>query len=334
MLAVCIVNPKASDGACLRKWPLIESSLKRLGIDTKLVSRKGDLRTITAETLAETADSNAACDSVLAAVGGDGTQHAVVNGIARFKENHENTWMPPYVPIPMGTGNNIAKSLFDFPLLGGRNGGVKAALRAIVDGTDRDVDLGMIRSGGECAGTFFLDAFSIGADAAVLAAKDESSAKLAENHPWLMSMVKGYPLYAWHGFGELLNLKPVEATVVVDSERWYSGPLFNIVVNDTAIYGGEFDITGTAFPDDGKLDAMISTSAAEHLHNYLRGFRRFPRTVRRVGTLSNGQSALKSGKTFEITMNEPRESQIDGELGSPDVSFVLTTISGALKIRV
>jgi hypothetical protein len=44
---VCVINPKASDGNCLRKWPFIESALNSCGVDCELVSREGDLRNIT-----------------------------------------------------------------------------------------------------------------------------------------------------------------------------------------------------------------------------------------------------------------------------------------------
>ena len=334
MEVICVVNPKASDGACLRKWPVIESALKHLGAECRLVSREGDLGDVTTEILAEIAEAGLAESAILAAVGGDGTQHAVVNGVRRFQKERPTVEIPPYVPIPMGTGNNIAKSLFEHSLFSGKTALLKSALNAIVDGAVRDMDLGLVATGGDCDGKYFLDAFSIGADASILAAKDAASARLAENHPLAMSLVKGYPLYAWHGVSTLAKFKSVEAKVVVDGEEWYSGPLFNMVVNDTAIYGGEFDLTGSSFPDDGMLDAVISIGPIDHLATYARGFRRLPRSARRFGILPNGAPAVRSGKTFKIELSAPIDSQIDGELASSGESFELTVAPGALKTKV
>ncbi|NOY75648.1 MAG: hypothetical protein GXP32_07630 [Kiritimatiellaeota bacterium] len=332
MIVVCVVNPKASDGACLKRWPFIESLFVRAGMKCRLVSREGDLRGIAFDALAEIADSGCPGDAVLAAVGGDGTQHAIMNGIARFRKERPDADIPPYVPIPMGTGNNIAKSLFEIPFFSDKNGGVEAAVAIIANGVEREIDLGLVATEKNAAGVCFLDAFSIGADAAILADKDAASAKLAANHPLIMSIVKGYPLYAWHGLKTLCSMKSVECEVLVDGEPWYAGPLFNMVVNDTAIYGGEFDLTLSSFPDDGKLDALIFTSPADYLRKYLLGYRRLPRAARHVGSLPNGQLALRRGESFKVTLSGDLAAQVDGEPMEPGRRFEITALPGALKI--
>ncbi|MCK5845378.1 MAG: hypothetical protein KAG97_11765, partial [Victivallales bacterium] len=276
MKVVCVVNPKASDGRCLRQWPFIESLMLRAGAQCELVAREGDLRDITMDVLANLAETGEN-DAIIAAVGGDGTQHAVFNGIERFREDRPEAFIPSYLPIPMGTGNNIAKSIFPSNFLKGATGSIKTAVAAIANGADRLIDLGVVKTGAGSEGDCFLDAFSVGVDPAILAAKDASTAKLAATHPRILSLLKGYPLYAWHGFAALRSFKPVEAEIEVDGEPWYSGPLFNIVVNDTAIYGGVFNLTESPFPDDGVLDAVIFATPADYLRKYLLGFKCLPR---------------------------------------------------------
>ena len=333
MKVVCVVNPKASDGRCLRKWPFIESLLLRSGAECEMVAREGDLRDITVDVLANLAKTGED-DAVVAAVGGDGTQHAVCNGIERFRENHPGIENPPYVPIPMGTGNNIAKSILPGSVFRGANGAIKAAVDAIANGADRQIDLGIVKTGSDSEGDCFLDAFSVGVDPAILAAKDASTAQLAATHPRILSLLKGYPLYTWHGLNALCSFKPVEAEIEVDGESWYRGPLFNIVINDTAIYGGVFNLTESPFPDDGILDAVISANPADYFRKYLLGFRCLPHVVRTFSdSRHDGNSIIRRGKTFKITLSEEMDSQIDGEARPPGKHFELSTLPGALKTR-
>jgi diacylglycerol kinase family enzyme len=272
-------------------------------------------------------------DTIIAAVGGDGTQHAVCNGIMRFCRERPSAPIPAYVPIPMGTGNNIAKSLFLASCLKGKNNLLKRSINAIANGLDHRIDLGVVRSDVQSEKVYFLDAFSVGFDPAVLAGKDASTARLAATRPWALSLLKGYPLYAWHGISALFSFKPVEAKVEIDGEPWYSGSLFNMVVNDTAIYGGVFNLTESTYPDDGMLDAVIFTTPADYLRKYLMSFRCNPSTLRTFFSTSAGGSLQKSGKTFKITLNEEMPSQIDGEAQPPDRFFELTTIPSVFKTR-
>lgn len=333
MKVVCIVNPKASDGKCLRKWPYVDSLLRSSGAECELVSREGDLRDITMDVLAKLAETRSE-DAILAAVGGDGTQHAVFNGIMRFREERPNSHVPSYLPIPMGTGNNITKSIFPASLWKGKKGLIKAAVKAAHDGVDRQLDLGIVKTGAGSEGECFLDAFSVGIDPAILAAKDASTAKLAKTHPRTLSFLRGYPLYAWHGISALRSFKPVEAEIEVDGKPWYSGPLFNIVINDTSIYGGVFNLTESTFPDDGLLDAIIFANPADYFRKYLFAFNCLPRSLRSFfGNTVAPNPILKSGKNFKITLSDDMDSQIDGEARPPGKLFEIGTLPNVLKTR-
>ena len=113
-----LVNPASANGSTGRRWPELAARAAALGIDgeTLLSERPGHLSELAGEAVAGGATS-------LVAVGGDGTAHEVVNGLAMAGAGGQ----VELALIPLGTGMDLARSLripkrFDDALEVVRNG--------------------------------------------------------------------------------------------------------------------------------------------------------------------------------------------------------------------
>src|SRR5439155_388828 len=143
---VFLVNPASENGATGRRWPEIANRAAAAGLsgDALLSERPGQLT----ELARRAADDGA---ELLVAVGGDGTVHEVVNGIAG------RTGVDLAV-LPRGTGR-------DFVRTHGIPHRLDDALRTARDGRIREVDLGLARFRswqGEAAEAYFANIASAG----------------------------------------------------------------------------------------------------------------------------------------------------------------------------
>src|SRR2546429_9500413 len=120
---VFLVNPAAENGATGRRWPEIANRAAAVGLsgDALLSERPGQLT----ELARRAADDGA---ELLVAVGGDGTVHEVVNGIAGRTDVE-------LAILPRGTGRDFVRT-YAIPHR------LDAALRHAPDGRIRPVDPG------------------------------------------------------------------------------------------------------------------------------------------------------------------------------------------------
>jgi diacylglycerol kinase (ATP) len=164
--------------------------------------------------------------------GGDGTVHRHLLQLHRYKI--------PTLVVPAGSGNDFAKAL------GIRS--VEIALRAwqqfCADGKNvREIDLGVIRAGGE--EILFCCVAGVGMDA-------EANARANRMPQWLKSR-GGYVLAALQS---LVAFKPVEMSVKT-AQREIRRAAFFVAVGNAHRYGGGMKVTPLALPDDGLLDICV-----------------------------------------------------------------------------
>ena len=164
--------------------------------------------------------------------GGDGTVHRHLPQLHRRKI--------PVLVVPTGSGNDFAKAM------GIR--GVEMALRAwrqflAGGGNVREIDLGLIRAGGQ--ETLFCCVAGVGMDA-------EANARANRMPQWL----KGRGGYVLAALESLVAFKPVEMDVKT-AQREIRGPAFFIAVGNAHRYGGGMKVTPRALPDDGLLDICV-----------------------------------------------------------------------------
>lgn len=317
---IFILNPHSGGGASLEGWTQIKRILKDLAFDYRLVKCEGNLSECLHVILREGVKEN----TRIAGIGGDGTHCAIINGIFEFSKNHPANFIPSYSIIPLGTGNNLAKSFNIIPQGSSLSDILRKAILGAAYGAKLKVDIGKLVDG-----LYFVDAFSAGFDAHILAGRNQDIKKLKPN-----SIFRGYPVYLFNIIKSLIKYRPVKATATVDGKTVYSGPVFNVLVNNTRIYAGEFDLTDKAVANDGMLDLLIIKGRMDHVRTYLSGIRSFSRWLR--GKLSPRDLSERyfKGKKFEFNFSTDVTAQVDGELIQSAKSFSIETVPRAVTLRV
>jgi len=324
MKIFCILNPLSADGASLKMRPVMEAFLKSEKVEYEFFIKDEDLEEKVHKVLIEIQKEKQ--DVVIAGLGGDGTHHALINGIMSFRDLHPESTIPPYAIIPLGTGNNIAKS-FALILMGATITSIlKSALKIAIHGVDKKVDLGRVN------GRWFLDAFTVGIDAHILAGRNRDRSALRKN-TLLYRLFKGYPLYLYNTVKCLYHYKKIDAEIVVDGEGWHNGFFYNLIINNTAIYAGELDLADSAPADDGYLDAVLFSGSFDYLRRYLLAHRYLPKQLRTLSTKNKRNLEHIRGKNFEIHLESPMLAQIAGEEFPHSKEFYIKTFHKIFTIK-
>jgi diacylglycerol kinase (ATP) len=222
--AKLIVNPAAGRGSAGKYAGDIRASLRALGIEADLsLTREPNEATV----LAERAKHDG-FDLVIA-VGGDGTIHEIVNGMARAAA--------PGVAgtlgiIPFGSGNDFVKML-DIP------SGWRAACQRIAQGRTRRIDLGRMND------RFFTNNIGMGFDAQVVIE--------ARKVTW----ARGPSVYMLAlARNMLFSYRTPLVRIEMDGES-FSQRITLLTVGNGRCSGGGFWLTPAAEIDDGLFDVCI-----------------------------------------------------------------------------
>ena len=159
MKVLCALNPTASAGQARERWPQIAALLQGMGVSYDLLQDPNI--PLEEQLIAQLKESVAGKYSTILGIGGDGTHSALINALLHFVEK-EHLAIPSYAIIPMGTGNDIAKS---FGLANRENFFVSDLRRAVstaIYGAEYDLDAGVLND------RYFVDAFTIGVDSSIL----------------------------------------------------------------------------------------------------------------------------------------------------------------------
>ena len=296
---VFLVNPASENGGTGRRWPEIANRAAAAGLsgDALLSERPGHLT----ELAQRAADDGA---ELLVAVGGDGTVHEVVNGIAG------RTGVDLAV-LPRGTGR-------DFVRTHGIPHRLDDALRTARDGRIREVDLGLARFRswqGEAAEAYFANIASAGMSGAIAKRANETSKALG-----------GKASYFWATLAVFARWRTSEITVTVGNES-RRARMHDVVVANGRYFGGGMMICPQAEPDDGVFDVLLIGNLTKR--DLLLTL---PKTYR-GRHLPHPKAELLRGSTAEIDADEPLPVELDGEQpGTTPARFEL--VPRALRLRV
>lgn len=218
-----LVNPHAGRGRSARHVEPVVAALAARG--DSVVRIGGDCLAAAEESL-----DRAVGDGLggLVAMGGDGTVHLALQRVV-------GTGTTLGI-IPTGTGNDIAASL------GVPVGDPMAAVRTILDGMLRRVDVGVVRTA-DGARRHFLCILSTGFDSAVT--------ERANAMRWPVGRAR----YIRAMLAELRALRPVDYEVTVDGQT-RSGLGMMVSVGNAQSYGGGMRLCPQARLDDGRLDVV------------------------------------------------------------------------------
>ena len=236
-------------------------------------------------------------DGIISA-GGDGTLHAVVNLMMKYKIDL------PLGIIGSGTSNDFATYL-------GLND-LESYFDRIVVGKTRRVDIGLVN--GE---EFFINVASAGSMTAIA---HEVNVKLKNFF--------GKPAYYIQGLKELPKFKAVNIQVNADSVNFEIEAFLFIVLNSGTVAGMK-KITDEAKIDDGKLDLIVvkkcnAGSILKITREIFSG---------RGVNLKNENIFHLQSKKFLVSSTDDLTSDIDGEVGSK-LPLEIETIPLALEFFV
>ncbi len=237
-----IVNPVSGRGRTGRIWPEIARFIEALGICADYVFTEGHRHAVTLASQAVKQGYER-----VVAVGGDGTNLEVIEGIAG-----SDILMGI---IPSGTGNDLARSL------GVPRDHFKACmlLREPGEGTDsrytgeypgrcvRRIDIGKIRNPDSKAGwRHFANIAGIGFDAKIVKEVNDGA-------KWL----KGTSAYLLTALKNLVGYSPVEMEISIDGNTFVREVAL-VAIGNGKYYGGGMMVTPGAVIDDGLFDICIA----------------------------------------------------------------------------
>ena len=211
-----VMNPTSAGGKPLRLLPRVRSVLGAAGAEVAVVETQDIPHA------AEAALAASERGETVVALGGDG----LVGALASVLKGSA-----PLGVLPGGRGNDFARAL-------GISQGIGEACRALLEGSERILDLG------EANGRAFACIASTGFD---------SDANRIANDARL---VRGNLVYLYAGIRALLAWKPTRFQVTLDDhELEFEG--YTVGACNTAYYGGGMKAAPEADPADGKLDVLF-----------------------------------------------------------------------------
>jgi diacylglycerol kinase (ATP) len=264
-----IVNPSAGRGRGAR---IVESlpariAARRLPGDVVATSGPRD-----AVRLAREAARRGA--PLVVAVGGDGTAHEVVNGLAGSDT--------AFGLVPVGTGNDLAMAL-------GVPSDVDAALDVIAGGHERRIDLGHFDD------RWFANSLGLGFEAQVTI----ESRKIRG--------LSGFTVYLVAVVRALVGLRCPDLTLSVDGHE-ITGRRLLVCIGNGPRVGGGFLLT----PDANHADGMLDLCVADEMGRW-RVLRTLPKAISGTHVGQPGITMLR-GRTIRIESSDGFPFHADGEV--------------------
>ncbi|MDP6460944.1 MAG: diacylglycerol kinase family lipid kinase [Gemmatimonadota bacterium] len=287
MSVAFVVNPAAGRGACGALAETLPGLLKARGMDAEV------LRTNAPEEAVHLARGAAQDGRIVVAVGGDGTAHEVVNGIAGTGAR--------FGLIPAGTGNDLAQAM-------GIPADPAAALDVLVHGRHASFDLGRFDDG------WFVNSLGLGFEAQVTAESRR------------IRRIRGFAVYLVGLIRALTHLHCPRLDVRIDGERVEERMLLVSIGNGHRV-GGGFLLTPDADPADGLLDVCLVRAMGRS-----GVLRMLPRALTGKHMGANGVRMLRA-RQVEITSPDGFPLHADGEIrGMSRKRLSVSVHPGALPV--
>ena len=240
----------------------------------------------------------------LVVVGGDGSVHEAVNGIAGV-EGVE------LAVIPRGAGWDFVRSF-------GISRRLEDAVATALTGDIREIDLGRATfrtwAGGE-GGAYFANVGSAGISGAIARRANEASKALG-----------GKISYYWATLAVFFGWQTGRMRVTVDGEV-REGRMIDVVVANGRFIGGGMMLCPEALPDDGVFDVLLIGDVTKRDLLFV-----LPKTYR-GNHLPHPRLEVLRGRRVTVEADEPLPIELDGE--QPGRTPVhLKIVPRALRLRV
>jgi YegS/Rv2252/BmrU family lipid kinase len=225
-----VLNPNAGSGRAGRLWAQIEPLLWReLGELVVAVTLHPS------ELMPHLDKARAAGLTTVIAIGGDGTNHTLVNELVKLNKAHPDE--PPMVfgSIPVGTGRDWART-FSIPM------NLLKAVQWIKAATPTPVDIGQITT--EAINFHFLNIASTGISGEIARRVNA----LARRWPWT---------FYQKTVEALLSYRPPHMRIRLDGEVWYDDKAWVVTVANGRNFGHGMLIAPDAQTSDGLFDVVL-----------------------------------------------------------------------------
>ncbi len=226
-----ILNPHAAGGLAGEQQAHIEATLYRtLGEQRLAVTQRPE------EVIEHLHEAHAGGVQRVVSVGGDGTNHVLVNALADLRERYPD--LPPmlYGMLPVGTGRDWARSA-GIPLHS-----FDEAANWLAASQPRATDIGLALLDGHPE--YFLNIASVGISGDV--DRRVNSARLRRPWTFLAATVAA-----------ILTAPPPDVRVICDGEVWYEGRVLLVAVANGTTFGHGMRIAPHARIDDGVFDLVL-----------------------------------------------------------------------------
>lgn len=225
-----ILNPHAAGGRAGKLWQKVEPLLwQSLGELVLAVTQRPE------EVAIHLDKAYASGLTRVISIGGDGTNHALVNALADLNEQHPDGPPMVYGNLPIGTGRDWARSQ-GIPL------DPEKAARWIATAQPRPTDIGLLHYDNQRE--HFLNIASAGLSGEI----DRRINRATTRRPWtfLAATVR-----------TLLTHMPQPMRVQVDGKDWYEGNTYLVAVANGTTFGHGMQIAPHAAVDDGLFDVVL-----------------------------------------------------------------------------
>ncbi len=243
---------------------------------------------------------------VVAALGGDGTVHEVVNGLMRLPEDRR----PALGVVPIGSGNDFAYS-------SGIDMNAQIAIERVFEGTPQPVDIGQVTDGNGRS-----EYWDNSLGMLLAAAINIQSRRITRLY--------GFPMYLTATVRSIIeNYAPTQLKMILDGES-VERDLLLITLCNGPREGGGFRTTPDANNQDGVLDYMMVAPISRPMM-----FRLLPEVMRAKHARFD---CVKLGRFRTLTLEADRAVPVhlDGELWAPYEADVrklsVNILPAALKI--
>jgi diacylglycerol kinase (ATP) len=225
-----ILNPHAGSGRAGRVWTELEPLLwETLGELVVAITQHP-------EEVAQHLDkAHASGLTRVISIGGDGTNHALVNALADLNERHPDGPKMIYGNLPIGSGRDWARFKgipFD----------IRRAARWIAEAQPQPTDIGLLTF--DHRREHFLNIASVGLSGEV----DRRVNNIPVRRPWT---------FLQSTIAAILSHQPERMQVILDDKEWYEGTAYLVAVANGTTFGRGMKIAPDAQTDDGLFDVVL-----------------------------------------------------------------------------
>ncbi|RMG88535.1 MAG: diacylglycerol kinase family lipid kinase [Chloroflexi bacterium] len=280
-----LINPNAASGRAETIWQRMSAHVEaQMGALQVVITQQPD----DVARYVDEAQQNGMTH--ILAVGGDGTNHALINALAIRQAQHPDEPLPIGGTIPVGTGRDWARTL-NIPFK------PEAIGTWLAQAQVKQVDIGLLHystDDGQTCQRYFLNVASSGLGGEVVARVNRTRRR----RPWTFLKSTVSTLFAYD---------PIPMRVEVDGDVWYDGDSYIVAVANGTTFGRGMKVAPHAEIQDGLLDVIL-----------VEGMSRFS-ALKALPSLYNGthlnhpRVQWRRGKDIKIITSGSLDVELDGE---------------------